>query len=79
MIASTAPSRLLRTEEVARWLDISPRTIRLWAECSELQAVKVGRQWRFKKEDVLRWLNDNNPGAMIVPTQCSARKAGNNL
>jgi len=48
--------RLLRTKEVAQWLGISSRTVRLWAECSELPAVKIGRQWRFQREAVLEWM-----------------------
>ena len=47
---------LLSTAAVAKWLGVSPRTVCLWAECSEIPAVKVGRQWRFRQEDVTQWL-----------------------
>lgn len=50
------PPLLLNTAQVAAWLGISPRTVCLWAECSELPAIRVGRQWRFQREAIERWL-----------------------
>jgi len=47
----------LSTAAVARWLGISPRTVCFWAECGEIPAVKVGRQWRFREEELQNWLN----------------------
>lgn len=49
---------LLTTAEVSKWLGVPPRTLRLWAECDEIPAVKVGRQWRFRREDVLKWIEE---------------------
>ncbi len=47
---------LLNTAQLAAWLGISTRTVCLWAECSELPAVKMGRQWRFQREAIQQWL-----------------------
>ena len=47
----------LSTAVVARWLGISPRTVCFWAECGEIPALKVGRQWRFREEEVRRWID----------------------
>ncbi len=47
----------LSTAAVARWLGISPRTVCFWAECGEIPALKVGRQWRFREEELQTWLN----------------------
>ncbi len=47
---------LLSTAAVARWLGVAPRTICLWAECREIPAIKIGRQWRFREKDVREWL-----------------------
>lgn len=44
------------TGKVAKLLRIAPRTVCLWAECSELPAIKVGRKWRFEREAVLKRL-----------------------
>jgi excisionase family DNA binding protein len=49
---------LLTTSAVATWLGISPRTVCLWAECQEIPAIKLGRQWRFRESDLRRWLED---------------------
>jgi excisionase family DNA binding protein len=48
---------LLSTAAVARWLGISTRTVCFWAECGEIPAIKVGRQWRFREEELRRWLD----------------------
>ncbi len=47
----------LSTATVARWLGISPRTVCFWAECGEIPAMKLGRQWRFREEEIRRWLD----------------------
>jgi len=47
----------LSTATVARWLVISPRTVCFWAECGEIPALKIGRQWRFREEEIRRWLD----------------------
>ena len=52
--------RLLTTLEVAAFLRIAPRTVCLWAECGELAAVRVGRQWRFRFDDVSRRITDGD-------------------
>jgi excisionase family DNA binding protein len=48
--------RMLTTCEVSKWLGIAPRTVCTWAECQELPGIKVGRQWRFRRGELLRWL-----------------------
>ena len=45
---------LLRTEKVASRLQVAVRTIRLWAECGVVPALKIGRQWRFRAADIQR-------------------------
>ena len=52
----TLEADLIDTKQVAFLLHISPRTVCLWAECSELPAIKVGRAWRFKRHDIALWL-----------------------
>ena len=49
--------KFLSTATVARWLGISTRTVCLWAECGQLPALKMGRQWRFREEEIRRWLD----------------------
>jgi excisionase family DNA binding protein len=47
---------LLTTAAVARWLGISTRAVCLWAECKEIPAIKIGRQWRFRQDELREWL-----------------------
>ena len=47
----------LSTAVVARWLGVSTRTVCFWAECGEIPAMKVGRQWRFREEELRSWLD----------------------
>ena len=50
------PEPLLTTAAVAKWLGISTRAVCLWAECKELPAIKLGRQWRFRQDELSEWL-----------------------
>lgn len=47
---------LLTTREVSKKLHVSPRALRLWSECGEIPAMKVGREWRFRCGEVAQWL-----------------------
>ena len=49
---------LLTTAAVARWLGISTRAVCLWAECKEIPAIKIGRQWRFRQDELREWLQN---------------------
>ena len=55
---------LLTTEVISKWLGVSTRTLCLWAECQEIPAFKVGRQWRFRESELARWLQQ--PDALKV-------------
>jgi excisionase family DNA binding protein len=55
---------LLTTAAVAKWLGIAPRTVCLWAECKEIPAIKIGRQWRFREAEVGEWLRNPHPARM---------------
>ena len=42
----------LTSKEAAKFLDMSPEAVNVLARKNEIPAVKVGRQWRFKKRAV---------------------------
>lgn len=48
---------LLTTAAVAKWLGVATRTVCLWAECKEIPAIKIGRQWRFREGELREWLD----------------------
>ena len=44
-------------EEVAKMLKVSQMTVRRLIDEGELEAFKVGNQWRIKKEALERFMN----------------------
>lgn len=47
------PDPLQTTQQVADYLNFSPRTIRRMAQNKDLPAVKVSGRWRFSRKDIL--------------------------
>ena len=46
----------LTTEEVLEYLNVNLRTVYRLIKAGNIPAVRVGRQWRFRKRDIDRWL-----------------------
>ena len=53
---------LLTTEEMASYLRLRPETVIRKAKKGELPAIKIGRQFRFDKNQTDRWLLQNLVG-----------------
>lgn len=51
-------SELMTLPEVAQFLKIAERTVYLWAQRGKLPGFKMGTVWRFKREDMDRWIED---------------------
>ncbi|MCX6538965.1 MAG: response regulator [Acidobacteria bacterium] len=47
----------LTSEEVLEYLQVNLRTVYRLIKAGKIPAVRVGRQWRFRKADIDRWLN----------------------
>ena len=76
MSAREFEERMLTTEQVAKWLGIAPRTVCTWAECNQLPAVKVGRQWRFHRQELLDWFDQSKVNnASAAPAAAAAGAA----
>ena len=58
MEPSSNGDSLMTTAEVSKWLRVPSRTVRFWPECDEIPAVKVGRQWRFRRKNIEQWLEE---------------------
>ena len=56
-------NEILTIEEVARYLRLTPQTIYKWAQEKRIPAAKLGKEWRFRKSIVDRWLDDQMLGA----------------
>ncbi len=49
---------ILTVEEVAGYLRLQPQTINKWAQEKRIPAVKLGKEWRFRKTILDRWLDE---------------------
>lgn len=53
----------LTTEEVLEYLQVNLRTVYRLIKAGKIPAVRVGRQWRFRKRDIDAWLDTQRPRA----------------
>ena len=73
----------LTTEEVLDYLQVNLRTVYRLIKAGKIPAVRVGRQWRFRKRDIDAWLESQRPaaagrgarrlGRSVAPQRTSAR------
>ena len=70
----------LTTEEVLEYLQVNLRTVYRLIKAGKIPAVRVGRQWRFRKRDIDAWLDSQRtqPGGPTIappppPTSRPAR------
>src|SRR5690349_23465108 len=57
----------LTTEEVLEYLQVNLRTVYRLIKAGKIPAVRVGRQWRFRKSDIDGWLDSQRPRATSAP------------
>jgi len=53
-----ADHEILTLEEIAHYLRLKPQTIYKWAQEKRIPAVKLGKEWRFRRSVIDRWLDD---------------------
>jgi len=53
---------ILTLEEVAHYLRLKPQTIYKWAQEKRIPAAKLGKEWRFRRSVVDRWLDEQMLG-----------------
>jgi excisionase family DNA binding protein len=69
----------LTTEEVLDYLQVNLRTVYRLIKAGKIPAVRVGRQWRFRKRDIDAWLESQRPRnarSAPAPARTSAPAAG---
>jgi excisionase family DNA binding protein len=57
MTSKATNSAFLTTEEVLSCLKVNPRTIYRLIKTGDLPAVRIGRQWRFRRADLDAWID----------------------
>ena len=73
----------LTTEEVLDYLHVNLRTVYRLIKAGKIPAVRVGRQWRFRKRDIDAWLDSQRPrggsgGARPAPATAARTPAPGN-
>jgi excisionase family DNA binding protein len=60
----------LTTEEVLAYLQVNLRTVYRLIKAGKIPAVRVGRQWRFRKRDIDGWLvtQQSRPSVGSIPS-----------
>jgi excisionase family DNA binding protein len=58
----------LTTEEVLEYLQVNLRTVYRLIKAGKIPAVRVGRQWRFRKRDIDAWLDTQRPRGERAPS-----------
>lgn len=65
----------LTTEEVLEYLQVNLRTVYRLIKAGKIPAARVGRQWRFRKRDIDRWLDSQRtPSVEATPAPAPARQ-----
>src|ERR1700687_1049536 len=64
----------LTTEEVLEYLQVNLRTVYRLIKAGKIPAVRVGRQWRFRKRDIDAWLHSQRPRGGSHPAPSAAAR-----
>ena len=64
-----AMDKWLTLEQIAEYLQMSTSSIYKMAQKGKIPAYKVGRQWRFKKEEIDKWIEEGKLRIDVVTLQ----------
>lgn len=53
---------MLTIEELAAYLKLRPQTIYKWAQRGTLPGAKLGKEWRFRRSAIERWIDGHTQG-----------------
>ena|SRR5687767_11945335 len=66
----------LTTDEVLEYLQVNLRTVYRLIKAGKIPAIRVGRQWRFRKRDIDAWLESQRPrGGRPIGSPTPAKSA----
>lgn len=57
---TSQPAHLMTIDDLADYLKVKRRTIYDWLKHNKIPAVKLVGQWRFKKEKIDAWLENQS-------------------
>jgi len=62
---ASVKKKVLRTSDLARFLNVSPDEVSYWARKGKIPAYKEGRQWRFRRSEIKKWVKKKEPALSI--------------
>jgi excisionase family DNA binding protein len=69
-------AKYLTAKQVGSLVGVTPKTVQKWAERDGLPAIRIGRECRFRPEDVKEWLGERatKPGGHVTKHMDRLRK-----
>lgn len=58
-----SPAELLTIDDLSNYLKVSRRTIYEWLKRNKIPALKIVGQWRFRKDTIDSWINQQQAHA----------------
>jgi excisionase family DNA binding protein len=56
------PAEVMTLEELAAYLKLPKSTLYKQVQAGKIPGQKIGKQWRFGKQAIDRWMNNGNLG-----------------
>ena len=66
---------IMTVEEVARYLRVHAMTVYRMIQRGDLPALRVGRGWRFKKDQIEKWLLDHETNSNHFTQRTTPQRA----
>jgi len=66
---------LLTLPQVAKMLGLAERTIYVWSQQGKIPAFKLGTTWRYRADEIDKWVETQRPAGSHVPLS-ESRKFG---
>lgn len=60
---------IMTVQEVARYLRVHAITVYRMIRLGQLPAIRVGRGWRFKKDEIDLWLHEHEANSQNQPAK----------
>lgn len=67
---------LMDIKQAVAYLQINEATAYSWAQKDKLPGIKMGRIWRFRREDIEAWLDQNMRGPKPTEQTNTGTKPG---
>lgn len=69
---------MLTIEELAAYLKLKPQTIYKWAQTGKIPGAKFGKEWRFRRSTIEKWIDSHIPPLHVTgfPGSAASRAGG---